>query len=80
VFFAYLVAPLVEKLRRSITVRGRKLVLPKPAAISVAYVLVSGSIAAACVLLLPALDDQLGELSREAPSYVTRVQTFWRGP
>ena len=78
VFFAYLVAPLVEKVRRPITVKGKKLVLPKPAAIGLVYVLVFGSIAAACVLLLPALDDQLGELSREAPSYVTRVQTLWQ--
>jgi predicted PurR-regulated permease PerM len=78
VFFAYLVSPLVEKVRRPITVRGKKCVLPKPAAIGLIYVLVFGSIAAACVLLLPALDDQLGELSREAPSHVTRVQTFWQ--
>jgi predicted PurR-regulated permease PerM len=78
VFFAYLVAPLVEKVRRPITVRGKRLVLPKPAAIGLVYVLVFGSIAAACVLLLPALNDQLGELSREAPSYVTRVQSLWQ--
>lgn len=78
VFFAYLVAPLIEKLRRAITVRGRRLVLPQPAAIGAVYVVVFGSIAAACVLLLPALDDQLGQLAREAPSYVTRVQALWQ--
>ena len=78
VFFAYLVAPLVEKLRRAIAVRGRKLVLPRPAAIGVIYVLLFGSIAAACVLLLPVLDDQLGQLAREVPGYVTRVQALWQ--
>ena len=78
VFFAYLVAPLVEKLRRPVMVRGRKFVLPRPAAIGAVYVLVFGSIAAACVLLLPVLDDQLGQLAREAPGYVTRVQALWQ--
>ena len=78
VFFAYLVAPLVEKLRRPITIRGNEFVLPKPAAIVLIYVLVFGSLAAVCVLLLPVLDDQLGQLAKEVPSYVTRVQTLWQ--
>ena len=76
-FFAYLVAPLVEKLLRVVAVRGRKLVLPRPAAIGVIYVVLFGSIAAACVLILPILDDQLGQLAREVPGYVTRVQALW---
>jgi predicted PurR-regulated permease PerM len=78
VFFAHLVAPLVEKFRRPVTVRGRRLVLPRPAAIGAAYVLIFGSIAAACVLLLPALDNQLGQLAKEVPSYATRVQALWQ--
>src|ERR1700687_6170793 len=65
VFFAYLVAPLVEKVRRPMTVRGKKFVLPRPAAIGLIYVLVFGSISAACVFLLPALDDPLGEAFRQ---------------
>ncbi len=78
VFFAYLVAPLVERLRRTITVRGRQLVLPLPAAIAAVYVLVFGSITVACILLLPPLDSQLGQLAREVPSYVTRVEAHWQ--
>ena len=77
VFFAYLVAPLVEKLGRAVTLRGRQRALPRPVAIGAAYVLIFGSLAAACVLLIPALNEQLGELSREFPGYVTRVQTLW---
>ena len=77
-FFAYLVAPLVDKLRRAIASRGRKLLLPRPAAIGAIYVLLFGSIAAACVLLLPVLDDQLGQLAREVPGYVARVQALWQ--
>jgi predicted PurR-regulated permease PerM len=78
VFFAYLVAPLVEKLRRALTVRGRRLVLPRPAAIGAVYVLVFGTIAAVCVLVMPILDDQLGQLAREVPGYVARVQALWQ--
>jgi predicted PurR-regulated permease PerM len=78
VFFAYLVAPFVEFFRRTVTVRGRKFALPAPVAIGVVYVLIFGSIAAACVLLLPALDNQLGQLAKEAPGYVTRVQALWQ--
>ena len=78
VFFAYLVAPLVERLRRTITLRGRQLVLPLPAAIAAVYVLVFGSITVACILLLPPLDSQLGQLAREVPSYVTRVEAHWQ--
>ncbi|MGE5347285.1 MAG: AI-2E family transporter [Acidithiobacillales bacterium] len=78
VFFAYLVAPLVGLCRRPIMVKGRKFVLPLPAAIGVVYLLLFGSLAAACVLLLPVLNDQTSELATEAPAYLARVQDRWR--
>jgi predicted PurR-regulated permease PerM len=78
VFFAYLVAPFVGFFRRPVTVRGRKLVLPRPAAIGVVYVLIFGSLAAVFVLLLPVLNDQLGELATEAPGYMARIQSRWQ--
>ncbi len=78
VFFAYLVAPFVGFCRRPMVVRGRKFVLPLPAAIGMVYVLIFGSLAAALALLLPTLGDQLGELEREAPSYLARVQDRWQ--
>jgi predicted PurR-regulated permease PerM len=77
VFFAYLVAPLVRFCRRPILVKGRKFVLPLPVAIGVVYVFIFGSLAAAFVLLLPVLNDQLGELAREAPGYLARIQDRW---
>jgi predicted PurR-regulated permease PerM len=78
VFFAYLVTPVVGFCRRPITVRGRKFVLPLPAAIGVVYVFFFVSLAAAFVLLLPVLNDQLGELATEAPGYLARVQDRWQ--
>ncbi len=74
VFFAYLVVPFVRVVRRQITVGGRKFVLALPMAIGVVYLLVFGSLAAVGVLLLPLLNHELGELAREAPGYITRVQ------
>jgi predicted PurR-regulated permease PerM len=59
-------------------VKGRKLVLPLPAAIGVVYVLLFGSLAAAFVLLLPVLNRQLGELATAAPGYLARIQDRWQ--
>jgi predicted PurR-regulated permease PerM len=78
VFFAYLVAPFVGFCRRPVVVRGRKLVLPLPAAIGVVYVFIFGSLAAAFVLLLPVLNDQLAELATETPGYLARAQARWQ--
>jgi predicted PurR-regulated permease PerM len=78
VFFAYLVAPFVGFCRRPVVVRGRRFVLPLPAAIAVVYVFIFGSLAAAFVLLLPVLNDQLGELATEAPGYLARIQARWQ--
>jgi predicted PurR-regulated permease PerM len=78
VFFAYLVAPLVGLCRRPVTVRGRKFVLPLPAAIGVVYIFLFGSLAVAFVLLLPVLNRQLGELATEAPGYLARIQDRWQ--
>jgi predicted PurR-regulated permease PerM len=78
VFFAYLVAPFVSFCRRPVTVRGRTFVLPLPVAIGVVYVFIFGSLAAAFVLLLPVLYDQLGELATETPGYLARIQDRWQ--
>jgi predicted PurR-regulated permease PerM len=78
VFFAYMVAPLVAFCRRPMVMRGRKFALPLPAAIGLVYVLILGSLAAALVLLLPTVGDQLSELEREAPGYLARVQVRWQ--
>ncbi len=78
VLFAYLVAPLVGVVHRTVTVRGRKVALPRPAAIGAVYVLIFGSLAVTFILLLPIFNDQLGHLAREAPSYLARAQDRWQ--
>jgi predicted PurR-regulated permease PerM len=78
VFFAYIVAPLVARCRRPVRIGGRTLVLPRSVAILIVYGLFAGSLAAALVLLLPRVNEQLGELAREAPGYLDRVQSRWQ--
>jgi predicted PurR-regulated permease PerM len=78
VFFAYLVAPFVSLLRRPLTIQGRKLALPLPAAIALVYGLILGALAALFLVLLPVLDDQLGELATELPGYLARIQGRWQ--
>jgi predicted PurR-regulated permease PerM len=78
VFFAYLVVPFVRLLRRPVVVKGHRLLLPLPAAIGLVYVFVFGSLAAAAAVLLPILNDQLGELASELPGYLERIHGRWQ--
>jgi predicted PurR-regulated permease PerM len=78
VFFAYLVAPLVRRLRREISERGRGFVLALPLAIGVVYVAILGSLAVAVVLLLPVLNREIAGLAKEAPAYLAGAQDRWR--
>jgi predicted PurR-regulated permease PerM len=74
IFFAYLVAPLVALLRRSVVVAGRARSLPLPAAIGVVYAVIFGALGVALWLLLPVVGDQFSQLAREAPAYVAKAQ------
>jgi len=78
VFFAYVVAPLVARCRRPVRIGSRTFVLPRSVAIGVVYLLFAGSLAAALVLLVPRVEEQLGQLAREAPGYLDRVQSRWQ--
>jgi predicted PurR-regulated permease PerM len=76
VFFAYLVAPLVELACRPRTVGGRARVMPRALAIGVVYLLIFGSVGAALTLLLPRLGTQVTQFVQQVPAYVgfLRVQ------
>ena len=78
VFFAYLVAPFVRRCRQPVTMRGRKVALPLPAAIALVYTALFGSAAALFTVLLPVLNEQLGELASEFPGYLGRIQARWQ--
>lgn len=78
VFFAYLVVPLVRLVHRPFVVKGRRLLLPLSAAIGLVYLFVFGSLAAAVAVLLPVVNDQLGDLASEIPGYLERIHGRWQ--
>ncbi|MFN2516190.1 MAG: AI-2E family transporter [Pyrinomonadaceae bacterium] len=69
VFFAYLVSPLVEFLRRPIKISGRERAMPRILAISLAYLIIVGAVVAAIYVLLPSLGSQLPEFAQQARGY-----------
>ncbi len=69
VFFAYLVSPLVEFLRRPIKLSGRKRSMPRVLAISLAYLIIVATVVIAGYLLLPRLGNQFPEFAQQARGY-----------
>jgi predicted PurR-regulated permease PerM len=76
IFFAYLVAPLVEFACRSCRVRGRTHVLPRPLAIGGVYVLIFGALGVGGSVLLPRLGTQVAQFAQQAPTYLESVRAW----
>lgn len=74
VFFAYLVAPLVELVRRPFNVRGRDRVMPRPVAIGIVYLVLFGTLTLALWILLPRLGRQITEFARDSAEYQRSAQ------
>jgi predicted PurR-regulated permease PerM len=74
IFFAYLIAPLVELVHRPVTFRGRARLMPRPVAIGLVYLMIFGVITLAVLLLLPVVSDQLTQLAGAAPDYFRSLQ------
>ena len=75
VFFAYLVAPLVELACRPRALSGRARVMPRALAIGVVYLLIFGALGAALAFLLPRLGTQITQFAQQAPLYVGFLRT-----
>jgi predicted PurR-regulated permease PerM len=75
VFFAYLVSPLVDFLRRPLVISGRPRVMPRVLAISLAYVILIGAIVIAVYLLVPRLGSQFPEFAQQARGYWRELGT-----
>jgi len=71
VFFAYLVHPLVEFIRRPIKLFGRKWAMPQVLAISLAYLIIIGALAIALSFVVPRLRGQF-------PEFVEQVRGYWQ--
>lgn len=69
VFFAYLVSPLVDFLRRPLNISGRPRAMPRVLAISLAYLILIGAIVIAISVLVPRLGNQFPEFAQQARGY-----------
>ncbi|MGI9068912.1 MAG: AI-2E family transporter [Pyrinomonadaceae bacterium] len=73
IFFAYLVYPLVEFIRRPVRIGKREFVIPRTAAIGVAYLTIAAVITTVIYLLAPRLGNQFPEFTEQARSYWAAV-------
>jgi predicted PurR-regulated permease PerM len=69
IFFAYLVSPLVEFIRRPRIIGERTVAIPKVLAIGLAYVFILGVVAISVYAILPGLANQYPEFSAQAKDY-----------
>lgn len=69
IFFAYLVSPLVEFVRRPFNMRGQKRVMPRALAIGIVYVALFGSVGIGISFLYPSVKSQIEEFVKQAPQY-----------
>jgi predicted PurR-regulated permease PerM len=73
VFFAYLVSPMVEFLRRPLRFGRRQFVMPRTAAIALAYLIIVAVVTAVIYLLAPQLGNQFPEFTEQARGYWVAV-------
>lgn len=71
VFFAYLIAPLVEFVRRPFNVRGREHIMPRVAALGIVYFVIFGSLILGLWILLPRLSRQIKAFSDASTQFQT---------
>ena len=73
VFFAYLVAPLVDLVQKPVRIGARERVMPRGLAIAIVYVVLFSGIGLAIYFLLPQLADQFPEFKRQATAYYKNI-------
>jgi predicted PurR-regulated permease PerM len=77
IFFAYLISPLVELVRKGLATRDREggpRLLPRTAAIALVYVALFGSLGLGALVLTPSLGRQMADITQQAPGYITNAQ------
>jgi predicted PurR-regulated permease PerM len=79
IFFAYLIAPLVEFVHRPFNIRGREHLMPRVVAIAIVYLVLFGSLGIALYFLLPQLGTQITEFAKQAPAYFTSARARTAG-
>ncbi len=77
IFFAYLISPLIELVRKGLSSEGRDgktRLLPRTAAIAIVYVFIFGSLGLGAWVLTPRLGTQMAEIAQQAPGYLTNAR------
>ena len=76
IFFAYLVAPLVDLVQRPFRIRGHERMMPRSVAIGIVYVVLFLGIGLAIYFLAPQLADQFPEFKRQATAYYQSISGY----
>src|SRR5713226_2350902 len=73
IFFAYLVAPLVDLVQRPFSIRGHERLMPRALAIGIVYVVLFVGIGLAIYFLAPQLAAQFPEFKQQATAYYKTI-------
>lgn len=73
IFFAYLVAPLVDLVQRPFQIRGRERIMPRWLAIAIVYVALFSGIGLGIYFLAPQLGAQFPEFKSQAGEYYKKI-------
>ena len=73
IFFAYLVAPLVDLVEQPVLIRGRVVRIPRGIAIGVVYLFLFTVVGAAVYFLVPQFAAQFPEFKLQASSYYKKI-------
>lgn len=75
IFFAYLVAPLVDLVQRPLYIRGRERVIPRGLAVGIVYVFLFVGIGLVIYFLIPQLSAQFPEFKQQATVYFQKIRS-----
>lgn len=75
IFFAYMVSPLVEMVRRPFKARNAELWMPRPLAIGIVYLFIFAFLWAAAAYFFPLVSEQATQFTQQAPTYAETIRT-----
>lgn len=78
IFFAYLIEPLVQMIRRPFEAASRDRYMPRPLAIATAYLVVFSTLGVTIAVLTPIVVEQARQLSVSLPVYAASFQKQFR--
>lgn len=74
IFFAYLIAPLVNLVRRPFKLRGGEYTMPRAIAIAIVYLIIFGTIGVAGYVIVPRISAQISDFTRNSSTYAGLIQ------